>query len=97
MVYVPGFLVRHAQRNTFGSFWRRHFSFGRGAYRYHRLRASHAQKRIQLGPLSFYWKLFRYPFSQGWGGRAIAVEMLLIISQLANAIGFIWELQQQKK
>lgn len=89
LTYAPEVLVYHAHQLTFRSFWRQHFHYGRGAFTFHRLRARRGL-RFWVEPPSFYLNLIRYPFSQvGWR-RAIWLTGLLAISQVANAVGFVW-------
>ena len=97
MTYVSEALVYHSNALNFRSFWRQHFNYGRGAYRYH-------QKRTQFGAgrfrpdLKFYRRLFFIPFIQERGIRVLRVMILLMISQMANALGFLREwLNQIKK
>jgi GT2 family glycosyltransferase len=96
MVFASDMVVHHAQRNTFQTFWRRHFNYGRGAYRFYRLCALREQRKMKLGPLAFYRKIFQGPFAQRLGHRALAVEALLILSHLANTAGFFAEKRRLK-
>lgn len=96
MIYAPEALVYHTHALTFRAFWRQHFNYGRGAFRFHQARARRGQRRIRLEPFSFYWNLLRYPFSQAQGGRALLLAALLVMSQAANAAGFLWEAVNQR-
>jgi len=91
MTYAPEALVYHAHALTFRTFWRQHFNYGRGAFRFHQARARRGQGRIRLEPLSFHLNLLRYPFSQAWGWRALSLAALLVMSQVASTAGFFWE------
>jgi glycosyltransferase involved in cell wall biosynthesis len=96
MTYVPEALVYHSNALNFRSFWRQHFNYGRGAYRYHQKRAQHGAGRFRPD-LKFYRRLFFIPFIQERGVRVLWVTMLLIISQIANALGFLREWFNQTK
>jgi GT2 family glycosyltransferase len=97
MTYVPEVLVYHSNALNFRSFWRQHFNYGRGACRYHQKRAQHGAGRFRPD-LKFYRRLFLGPLIQERGARVLWVTMLLIISQIANALGFLREwLNQIKK
>ena len=97
MAYVPEVLLYHFHDLKFGTFWRQHFNYGRGAYRYHRARAHRGKGRFRPD-LKFYRRLFLGPLIQERGARVLWVTMLLIISQIANALGFLREwLNQIKK
>lgn len=92
MVYAPEALVYHGQTLTFRSFWRQHFNYGRGAFRFHQMRAQQRnQNHIALEDRSFYLGILRYPFSQVQGGRAFLLAILLAASQGATATGLLWE------
>jgi len=91
MTYAPEALVYHAHLLTFRTFWRQHFNYGRGAFRFHAVRARRSQGRIRVEPLPFYLNLLRYPFSQAQGWPALLLVALLVVSQVANATGFFWE------
>lgn len=90
MVYVPEAVVRHAHALTPRTLWRQHFGYGRGAFRFHRLRQKHGAGRFKPDP-EFYWKLLSQPFSQARGRRALTLAALMLWSQAANTAGFIYE------
>ena len=97
MTYAPEILVYHAHSLTLRTFWRRHFNYGRGAFYFHRARTQRGQGRIRVEPLSFYLNLLCYPFSQARGLQALLLAVLIGVSQMANAIGFLWERRLQTK
>jgi len=88
MAYAPKAVVHHLHALKFRGFWRQHFHYGRGAYLFHRARALRRKERIRLEPLSFYINLLRSPFVCDSGGRAPMICALLLVSQVANALGF---------
>lgn len=91
MAWAPEALVSHVHALTFRTFWRQHFQYGRGAFRFHRLRVEHGARRLGLEPPSFYLHLLRHPFSQARRPRALVLAMLLTVSQAAIAAGWLWE------
>jgi GT2 family glycosyltransferase len=91
MTYAPEVLVYHTHVLTFRTFWRQHFNYGCGAFRFRQARAQRAHGRIRLEPRSFYLNLLHYPFSQARDWRAPLLAALLVVSQVANATGFLWE------
>ncbi len=91
LIYAPEVLVYHAHVLTLHTFWRQHFTYGRGAFRFHQVRAMHRQQRIRLEPLKFYLNLLRYPSFQGQGWRTLSIAALLVLSQGANLAGLVWE------
>jgi glycosyltransferase involved in cell wall biosynthesis len=94
MTFAPEVLVHHAHAYTFHTFWRRYFNGGRFAFRFHQTAARRGSGRLRVDS-KFYLNLFRNRFLQERGGRALWVTVLLVISQVANAIGFYWEWLRQ--
>jgi cellulose synthase/poly-beta-1,6-N-acetylglucosamine synthase-like glycosyltransferase len=86
MAYVPEAVVLHFRDLGFWSFCRQHFSYGRGAFRFHRAYARRHGRRIRIEP-SYYLALLAQPLRRGGAGLAA----LLILWHLANMAGFAWE------
>lgn len=93
LVQVSGCQVHHEHRSTLGEFVRQYFNYGRGAWRYHRLRQRqqrgrlwkdaqlHASLPAQLTPrLGRVAPQFRFK-----------VVLLIGVWQLANLAGFFWQ------
>lgn len=91
MIYAPEAQVYHAHKLTLYAFWRQHYNYGRGAFCFHQVRARRNMERIKVEPLSFYFNLLKYPFSQGASQPALAIATLFMLSQIANVSGFFWE------
>ncbi|MBC7790576.1 MAG: glycosyltransferase [Anaerolineae bacterium] len=99
LLYAPEAVVEHAHYLTLLSFWRQHFAYGRGAHRFHQLRAKYSESGnstgVKVEPLSFYTDLLRYPFvvpeSDRGSNSALAVTSALALTQVANAAGYYWE------
>src|SRR3989337_1984219 len=72
-------------------------SISAGAFSFHRARTQRGQGRIRVEPLSFYLNLLCYPFLQARGLQALLLAVLIGVSQMANAIGFLWERRLQTK
>jgi glycosyltransferase involved in cell wall biosynthesis len=90
LTYAPGATVYHAHHLGIRSLWQQHFSYGRGALRFHQARARRGNGRFNPD-LSFYLKLLRAPASRARKLRAVQLNALLIWAQLANAAGFLYE------
>ena len=87
--YARGAIVDHYHAMTLAAFWRQHFNYGRGAYGFHRLRKQRSGEPFRVEPPTFYVELLRRPLLQPrWRCSLLA---LLILAQLANAIGFFSE------
>jgi glycosyltransferase involved in cell wall biosynthesis len=96
MTYAPEVLIYHSHDLNLRTFWRQHYHYGRGAYRYHQARAQRGTGRFRPD-LKFYRRLFFIPFIQERGIQVLRVAILLIISQIANALGFFKEWLNQIK
>ena len=97
MIYAPEVQVYHAHILTLPTFWRQHFNYGRGAFCFHTHRFQRTNGCIKVEPLSFYFHLLTYPFSQNLSQLRIFVTALFVVSQVANVAGFFWERWHQPK
>ncbi|WP_231933166.1 glycosyltransferase family 2 protein [Geminocystis sp. NIES-3708] len=59
--YVPSTLVYHDHYLTLDSFWRQHFNYGRGAFRFYQSRVERGLHGLKIEP-QFYQKLITYSF-----------------------------------
>lgn len=94
LFFEPDAIVVHHHGLSLSRFWRQHFNYGTGAWRFHQLRARRLSGKIQPEPLDFYWRMFRYPNATGHC-RPLALGALLALSQVANAAGFFRERAKQ--
>lgn len=95
MTYAPEALIYHAHRLTLDSFCRQQFNYGRGAFRFHQLRACRRSYRFRVEPLSFYVNMLHYPLSEIRGPKKHLMLALIVLSQVTNAAGFLWEITRQ--
>ena len=91
MIYAPEVLVHHSHHLTFRSFIRQHLNYGRGAFYFHQARIRRGHSRLNVEPQSFYLNLLRYPFSKKYHLLAPFLSLLLLLSQVTNAIGYFKE------
>jgi len=91
LIYAPEVLVVHAHDLSLPTFWRQHFNYGRGGFRFHHLRACHDRQPFRIEPLSFYLSILRYPLPQIQGTKALLFLTLMVLSQGATAAGFLQE------
>ncbi|HEX7765946.1 MAG TPA: glycosyltransferase family 2 protein, partial [Nitrospira sp.] len=96
MLYAPEVTVTHAHPLTFRAFVRQHFNYGRGTFRYRTMQASTRGGRMLLEPLSFYLNLIRASRSVAQTKRKVQLTLLLGVSQMANAAGFLWESRERR-
>jgi GT2 family glycosyltransferase len=93
IIYDPGAVVYHFHALSLTKFWRQHFSYGRGAALFHRAVASRGSGKF-AGHLDFHrhfpvW--FRGAFRKWPLVRALQICGLLLVWQIANAAGFVYE------
>jgi GT2 family glycosyltransferase len=86
--YAPRAVIRHGHHLTLRDYWRQHVNYGRGALRYHRLRAQTAFARSPATPLSFYLRLVACPLTRARGRRRFSLTALLALAQIATAMGY---------
>jgi GT2 family glycosyltransferase len=90
--YVPEAVVYHEHSMTLRNFWRQHWTYGRGAWRYRLARAARERGPLRIEPLRFYSRLLRTPLASGRSlPAAIQLSALLFLTQAANAGGFLTE------
>jgi glycosyltransferase involved in cell wall biosynthesis len=89
-------VVYHAHLLSFGSFWRQHFGYGRGAVFLHRARQARGNGAVRLEPLRFYANLVRYPMRRGVRRVTLRDSALMMLSQLAYGSGYYWERLRQR-
>jgi GT2 family glycosyltransferase len=78
LAFAPEARVGHAHPLGLRGFWRQHTAYGRGAARFHRLRAARTGEAVRGEPPAFYVHLLRG--APRVGGR-------IAVAQLANAVG----------
>ena len=89
LVFADGAVVDHFKQLSLSGFWRTHFRYGQGAARFRRARAR-AGAPVSFERGGFYLGLVGSPLSgQPVSRRAVALVGLLVLSQLANALGFV--------
>lgn len=96
MTYAPEVVIYHAHPMTLHSFWRQHFPYGQGAFRFHKTRAEKGWGNFAIEG-NYYLNLLRYPFENGQGKQGLVLTAVLFVSQVANAAGFFWQMVQFNK
>jgi len=93
VVYAPDAVVAHAPSAGFVAFCRRHFGYGRGAYRFHSCRGATVARSLTREkdfykhvPLLLLSELRGRPFDE-----SLRIAALLGLWQAANAAGFATE------
>ena len=91
LAFAPKAVVTHQSPPGLGRFLRRHYHYGRGAYRFRALQARIEKRRLELEPLIFYRKLICRSLSKQAGMRGIAISFLIAVSQASSLLGFLTE------
>ena len=81
----------HHHALTLASFFRQQFHYGRGGYRFRRVRAQRKDSPLHLEPVRFYLDLLRHPLSRSRSRRPLRTACLFVLSQLAVTGGFLAE------
>ncbi len=89
MIRVPPALVAHMSPLDLRSFLRRHYRYGRGAYRFHRLRRQRASGRFRLEFLWFYIYVLQACLASK--RRVVRKAALVLVWQACNVAGFLAE------
>ena len=93
MTYALEAVVYHAHGLELNTFYRQHFNYGRGAFRFHQARTQRGSGAFKPD-IHFYFRCFRTPFTKG---QQDPLQLpLLVVWQVANAAGFIVEWMAQK-
>lgn len=86
-------IVTHSHRSDLMGFIRQYFNYGRGSWRYHALRRTHRNGgffdsvRLHTGLLRYVQpSMLDLP-----AGMRLKVSFLLIVWELCNATGFVWQ------
>jgi GT2 family glycosyltransferase len=93
MAYDADVVIQHLHQLTLRTFCKQHFTYGRGALRYHAVRARRGSGRLR-DDLPFHMQLLRNlrgPFSRMRPNQAVRMIALLALWQVVNAAGFAYE------
>ena len=88
-VAVPDAVVRHAHRLSARGFLRQHFTYGRGAVAFRRVRAE-SGRPVRIDP-AFYTRSLAHALRDGGVARGAVRATLTGIAHAAYAAGLLWE------
>lgn len=91
MTYTTDAIVFHSHNLSLTQYWKQHFNYGRGAYYFRKVRALRGQEKVKLEPASFYSDLIFFPYKRKEVRQKTYISILLVLSQIANALGYYWE------
>lgn len=91
MCFVEGAVISHSHDLTFFSYCKQHFSYGKGAFHFHRIR-NNRQSGTFAQEMKFHTNLKNWllaPFTKK-EKSSVTLFFLLIVWQVANLMGFLW-------
>ena len=91
LVYVPNARVAHFNRLSFRGFCRQHFLYGKGAFRFHKVRRARNSGEFHFKFLVFYLHVFRAAFTPTRSSVSDKL-LLLLVWQAMNVAGFLSEM-----
>ena len=86
---VPEAVVRHAHRLSARGFLRQHFTYGRGAVAFRRVRAE-SGRPVRIDP-AFYTRSMAHALRDGGPARGVVRATLTGFAHAAYAAGLVWE------
>jgi GT2 family glycosyltransferase len=89
LVYARDAVVVHRPEGGLSRFWRRHYHFGKGAFQFRSGHTKDSRGHIRMEPSAFYRRLLSAPFAEGFSVRAAGQSLLVLLSQIASAAGFL--------
>jgi len=95
LLLAPDAVVRHAHALSLQTFWRQHMNYGRGSFRLRKARSSRGAAAIGFEPFSFYGRLVTYPVRAPRHRSALLLMVLMLVSQVATALGFVLEMRRR--
>lgn len=90
MIYVPTIVIYHAHSMSLLNFWKQHFEYGRGTFRFHKLRSQMNWGDFEIEG-NYYIKLFRSSFKETKLHKGMMLFMAILMSQISYTLGFVAE------
>ena len=91
LVYSEKAIVKHAHPLGLISFWKQHFTYGRGAWFLNKAKSRRGRSGLCVPPVSFYSKLVLFPLSKAPLPRGLVLASLAALSQVIYTTGFFWQ------
>jgi len=95
LLVAPDAVVQHAHALSFKTFWRQQMNYGRGAYRLRKARSARGAAAMGFEPLSFYGRLVTYPIRAPRHRSALLLAALILVSQVAIVLGYVFEMRRR--
>ena len=91
LVYIRDAVVRHSHRLSLPGFLRQHFTYGRGAWHFHKARAERGSGPVPIEPLSFLSGMLASPFKDKSVRSPFVVSPLIGSTVIMIAFGYFYE------
>lgn len=91
LVDVVDAVITHCHALNLRRFVAKNFSYGRGAFQVRRPVGVEKRDRRPFEPFRFYRDLIFGPVNRGVTPERIALSLLMLLAQGANAAGYVWE------
>lgn len=91
LAYLPDAVVYHSHRLTLAGFLRQHFTYGRGAWHFHRARAGRGGPPVAMEPPEFFEGMLAWPFKAEGLRKRMVVSALIGVSVGMNILGYVYE------
>lgn len=97
IVFRPAIVIGHSHWMELWSFAVQHFRYGEAARRFWLLKWDREGRRKQP-KTRFFRELLLYPLRRhGFGSQAVVLSLLLVLSQISNAAGYLWARLKEPK
>jgi glycosyltransferase involved in cell wall biosynthesis len=91
LAFAPDAVIVHKFAPGLRNFLRRHYFYGKGAYRFRSLEARNRGRRLMLESPAFYKRLIRPPLKEHSPLSALAISFWAAVAQAASLLGFLVE------
>ena len=85
--YRPEITIHHYHHMKLRNYVKQHYKYGYSARLFHRKRSNRNGNKLRIEPPHFYTDLLTFPLKNKLP-RALTIASLLVLSQVANALGF---------
>ena len=96
LAFAPEASVVHSYAPGFRAFLYRHYSYGKGAYRYRSMEARNRGERVKLESPAFYMRLIHPSKATQSDPGSAGIFVLTVVAQAASLLGFMAERRLMK-
>ena len=89
--FVPAAIIEHRQQLNLASFLRQHYRYGVGAFQFWLRLQDEGHSGNKVAPWRFYQEMVTFPFGRTSFPKALVMANLIVVSQIACALGYFVE------